>query len=57
MSVLFLSLYLGNGFKVSDQTLNSKRSTSTEKNQTKEMEWDKILNKLQITLKEFLFKN
>ena len=48
ISVVFLSLYLGNEPRVSNQT-------PTQKNQTNKGEWFKIIEKVQINLKEFLF--
>ena len=57
ISVVFLSLFLGNDPRVSNQTANSKTSTATQKNHTNKGEWFKIIEKVQINLKEFLFQN
>ena len=55
LSVVFLSLYLGNAFKGPNQTPNSITSTATQKKDTNKGEWDRIKGVVQIKLKEFLF--
>ena len=55
ISVVFLSLYLGNEPRVSNQTANSKTSAATQKNHINKGKWFKIIEKVQINLKEFLF--